>query len=83
MSRGMQAYAFTNRARLISIMIESGASYFATQLIFVVLYGMSHPGIFIVIPMAVQVYVRIATLYSSSLYLSAFSGYCIDDNIQI
>ena len=56
-SRGMQAYAFTNKRGIINIMIESGGLYFATQFVFVVLYGMSHPGIFIVIPMAVQVYV--------------------------
>lgn len=48
---------FLQRATMI--VIESGALYFAIQFVFVVLFGLNHPAQAIVVPMAVQVYVRL------------------------
>ena len=57
-SRTMKAYIMPNARSVIAIMIESGALYFAVQLVFVTLYGMNNPAEEVIIPMAVQVYVR-------------------------
>ena len=62
----MKAYTMTNARSVTTIMIESGVLYFLVQLVFVTLYGMNHPAEQILIPMAVQVYVRAI----SNLFLS-------------
>lgn len=57
-SRTMKAYTMPSARSVMAIMIESGALYFAVQLVFVTLYGMNNPAEEVIIPMAVQVYVR-------------------------
>ena len=42
----------------LRVIIESGALYFCVQLVFVTLYGMNIPAEQVIVPMAVQVYVR-------------------------
>ncbi|KIP07248.1 hypothetical protein PHLGIDRAFT_30119 [Phlebiopsis gigantea 11061_1 CR5-6] len=55
-SRTMKAYTMPSARSVMAIMIESGALYFAVQLVFVTLYGMNNPAEEVIIPMAVQVY---------------------------
>lgn len=43
---------------VINVLIESGALYFAAQLVFVVLFGLGHPAQAIVAVMTTQIYVR-------------------------
>ena len=60
-SRKARAYATDagSRARmLVLVVVESGALYFCVQLVFVTLYGMNIPAEQVIVPMAVQVYVR-------------------------
>ena len=57
-SRKMRAYSLSSARNVMAIMLESGFLYFAVQLVFLVLYGMNNNGEQVIIPMAVQVYVR-------------------------
>ena len=57
-SRRMKAYTLPSAHKVIAIIIESGTLYFLVQLVFVTLYGMNNAGEQVIIPMAVQVYVR-------------------------
>lgn len=66
-SRKMKAYSMTGTHKVIAIMIESGVLYFLVQLVFVTLYGMNNPAEEVIIPMAVQVYVRHPTSQSFSV----------------
>ena len=45
--------------RAVAIIVESGALYLVTQLIFVVLYSIQHPAIAIQTVIAVQIYVSV------------------------
>ena len=58
--------------KVSAIMIESGVLYFLVQLVFVTLYGMNHPAEQVIIPMAVQVYVRVAPIFSI-IWLTIYS----------
>ena len=60
MSRRMQTYSLTNTRGVMAIMLESGVLYFVVQFVFLILYGVNNPGEQVIIPMAVQVYVRLS-----------------------
>ena len=57
----------------MSIVVESGMLYLATQLVFVVLVSIQHPAQAIVAVMAVQIYVRVECTFLSSTSLLLFS----------
>ena len=49
-------HSYTRKAA--TIVIESGALYFAVQLVFVVMFGLDYPGEILVVDLAVPIYVR-------------------------
>ena len=62
----------------MSIVVESGMLYLATQLVFVVLVSIKHPAQAIVAVMAVQIYVRVECTFLSSTSLLLFSPSFLD-----
>ncbi len=62
--RGISTRSRTAR-RAIDIMVESGALYMVTQIIFVVLFAVRHPAQAIIAVVAVQIYVSFFRLFSS------------------
>lgn len=68
-SRRMKAYTMTSTRKVSAIMIESGVLYFLVQLVFVTLYGMNIAAEQVIIPMAVQVYVRVTLIFSAVIWV--------------
>ena len=65
----MKETNFPRLRRVSYILLESGVLYALAQLVFVTLYAIRHPALYIVVPMAVQIYVRLLSLYISTYSL--------------
>lgn len=54
----LDSTAWSGGKHVTHVMLQSGVLYTLVQLVFVVLYAMQHPAQQIIVPMAVQIYVR-------------------------
>lgn len=62
---------------VMSMIIESGALYLAVQMVFLTLFAMNHPAQGVIVPIAVQIYVRTSRQISSvsRVDLTEFTGH--------